>query len=168
MHSGSLPVIVVGGGPAGLAVAASLGRRGVPALVLERSDAVGASWRRHYERLHLHTTRRLSGLPGLPMPRSYGRWFARQEVVRFLDLYAAHHRLRVRTGVEVTRIERGDDGGWAVRTAGGETFTAPQVVVATGYNHTPVPPAWPGVEGFPGEVLHASAYRAPAAYRGRD
>src|SRR3954447_2710255 len=118
MQSRSLPVVVVGGGPAGLAVAASLGRRGVPALVLERSDAVGASWRRHYERLHLHTTRRLSVWPRLPMPHSYGRCVARQDVLRYLDLYAAHHRLRVRTGVEVTRIERGDDGGWVVRTPG--------------------------------------------------
>src|SRR6478735_7156249 len=119
MHSGSLPVIVVGGGPAGLAVAAALGRRGVPALVLERSDAVGASWRRHYERLHLHTTRRLSGLPGMPFPRRYGRWVARQDVVDYLDAYAVRHQLDVRTGVEVTAIERAA-GGWSVRTADGE------------------------------------------------
>ena len=68
------PVLVIGAGPAGLAAAAAL-PRGVPAVVLERADAVGASWRRHYERLHLHTTRRRSGLPGLPIPlRSAGGW----------------------------------------------------------------------------------------------
>ena len=62
------PVLVVGGGPAGLAAAAALHRRGIPALVLERSDAVGASWRGHYDRLHLHTTRRLSHLGGPAVP----------------------------------------------------------------------------------------------------
>lgn len=168
MHSGSLPVIVVGGGPAGLAVAASLGRRGVPALVLERSDAVGASWRRHYERLHLHTTRRGSSLPGLVIPRRYGRWVARADVVRYLEAYAAHHRLDVRTGVEVARIDRDVSGTWRVETATGESLSARAVVVATGYNHTPVPPAWPGRATFTGELVHASDYRHAGPYRGRD
>jgi len=168
MHSGSLPVIVVGGGPAGLAVAASLGRRGVPALVLERSDAVGASWRRHYERLHLHTTRRGSSLPGLVIPRRYGRWVARADVVRYLEDYTAHHRLDVRTGVEVVRVDRDVSGTWRVETRTGESLSARAVVVATGYNHTPVPPAWPGRATFTGELVHASDYRHAGPYRGRD
>jgi cation diffusion facilitator CzcD-associated flavoprotein CzcO len=162
------PVLVVGAGPGGLAVAAALRARGVDALVVERSSAVGASWRRHYDRLHLHTTRRLSGLPGFAIPREFGRWVARDDVVRYLERYASHHRLEVRTGVEVDRVEPAGDGGWRLRTVGGETIDGSAVVVATGYNHTPVPPAWPGVEEFPGEIVHASAYRNPQPYRGRD
>lgn len=164
----SSPVLVIGAGPAGLAVAASLGRRGIRAVVLERADAVGASWRRHYERLHLHTTRRWSGLPGYPIPRRFGRWVARADVVDYLEQYAAHHGIEVRTGVAVTRITRDDDGEWMVETESGETFTGATVVVATGYNHTPVPPRWPGVERFPGELVHASSYRNAAPYRGKD
>ena len=166
MHSS--PVLVIGAGPAGLAVAASLGRRGIRAVVLERADDVGASWRRHYERLHLHTTRRWSGLPGYPIPRRFGRWVARADVVDYLEQYAAHHGIEVRTGVAVTRIARAGDGEWVVEAASGESFTAPTVVVATGYNHTPVPPRWPGVERFPGELVHASSYRNAAPYRGKD
>lgn len=159
------PVLVIGAGPGGLAVAAALGRRGVPAVVLER-DEVASSWRRHYDRLHLHTTRRLSGLPGLPIPRRAGRWVSRDDLVEYLEEYVEHHGLQVRTGVEVTRLDR-VDGSWQLHTSDG-TLTASEVVVACGFNHTPVPPRWPGVERYPGEVLHARDYRHAAPYRGRD
>ncbi len=97
------PVYVIGGGPGGLATAAALRARGVRAVVLEKSDRVGASWRGHYDRLHLHTTRRWSALPGLKMPRRFGRWVGRDDVVRYLEKYTEHHELEVVTGVEVTR-----------------------------------------------------------------
>lgn len=100
------PVYVIGGGPAGLSVAYALRARGVRAVVLEKSEQVGASWRRHYDRLHLHTTRRLSALPGLPMPRRFGRWVSRDDVVRYLEKYAEFHELETVTGVEVSRVER--------------------------------------------------------------
>ncbi|HET6283425.1 MAG TPA: FAD-dependent oxidoreductase, partial [Polyangia bacterium] len=59
--------VIVGAGPAGLAVAACLRRAGSPFVVLEQSDAgVGASWRKRYRRLHLHTAKQYSGLPYLP------------------------------------------------------------------------------------------------------
>ncbi|WP_137994061.1 flavin-containing monooxygenase [Streptomyces vilmorinianum] len=161
------PVYVIGGGPGGLAVAATLRKRGVRAVVLEKSDAVGASWRAHYDRLRLHTTRRLSALPGLPMPRSFGRWVARADVVRYLEKYAETHELEIVTGVEVSRIERsGDD--WLLHATGGRRLTGRAVVVATGYNHTPRLPEWPGLDAYGGEIAHASAYRNPAPYAGRD
>ncbi|MBD0424843.1 NAD(P)/FAD-dependent oxidoreductase [Streptomyces sp. TRM S81-3] len=163
------PVYVIGGGPGGLATAYALRARGVRAVVLERSDRVGASWRRHYDRLRLHTTRRLSSLPGLPMPRRFGRWPARDDVVRYLEKYAEHHRLEVVTGVEVSRVERTPDGtGWLLHATGGRRLTGTAVVVATGYNHTPYVPQWPGRDTYTGEFLHASAYRNPVPYAGRD
>ncbi|GGO82481.1 flavin-containing monooxygenase [Wenjunlia tyrosinilytica] len=167
----SRTVYVVGAGPGGLAAAAALRARGVPASVLERSEAVAAAWRGHYDRLHLHTTRRLSGLPGLAIPRAYGRWVGRDDVIRYLEAYTAHHRLEVRTGTEVERVDRscGDDGvRWALRTTGGEELRARAVVVATGHNHTPHLPPWPGRDSFTGRLLHASAYRCPAPFTGLD
>lgn len=160
-------VVVVGAGPGGLAVAAALGRRGVPAVVLERSDQVAASWRTAYDRLHLHTTRRLSSLPGSVIPRSAGRWVARDDLVRYLEDYVRGHRLDVRTGVEVSTVER-DGGRWALRCADGTVLHASDVVVATGYNHTPAVPAWPGLETWTGRLLHAREYREPSPFRGKD
>ncbi|MFD7809983.1 flavin-containing monooxygenase [Streptomyces cellulosae] len=163
------PVHVVGGGPGGLSVAHALRTRGVRAVVLERSERVGDSWRRHYDRLHLHTTRRRSALPGLPMPRRFGRWPSRDDVVRYLEKYAEHHRLEIVTGVEVSRIERSEDGaGWLLRATGGRELTGAAVVVATGFNHTPRVPDWPGRDTYTGELLHASQYRNPKPFAGRD
>ncbi|CAL9557936.1 putative oxidoreductase CzcO [Streptomyces sp. enrichment culture] len=163
------PVYVIGGGPGGLAVAYALRARGIRAVVLEKSDRVGASWRRHYDRLHLHTTRRLSALPGLPIPRRFGRWVSRDDVVRYLEKYAEHHRLEIVTGVEVSRVERTPDGtGWLLHATGGRELTGAAVVVATGYNHTPRLPDWPGRAAFTGEFLHAGEYRSGKPYAGRD
>ncbi|GGT24544.1 monooxygenase [Streptomyces chromofuscus] len=163
------PVYVIGGGPGGLAAAQALRARGIRAVVLEKSDRVGASWRRHYDRLHLHTTRRLSALPGLPMPRRFGRWVARDDVVRYLEKYAEHHELEIVTGVEVTRVEPAPDGtGWLLHATGGRRLTGGAVVVATGYNHTPRIPQWPGRDTYTGDFLHACAYRNPEPYAGRD
>ncbi|MGW3458421.1 flavin-containing monooxygenase [Streptomyces olivaceoviridis] len=163
------PVYVIGAGPGGLAAAYALRARGVRAVVLEKSDRVGASWRRHYDRLHLHTTRRLSSLPGLAIPRKFGRWVSRDDVVRYLEKYAEHHQLEIVTGVEVHRVERSEDGtGWLLRASGGRELTGSAVVVATGFNHTPRIPDWPGRESYGGEFLHAGEYRAAGPYRGRD
>ncbi|MGW1724954.1 flavin-containing monooxygenase [Streptomyces sp. NPDC002306] len=163
------PVYVIGGGPGGLAVAYALRARGIRAVVLEKSDRVGASWRRHYDRLHLHTTRRLSALPGLPMPRRFGRWVSRDNVVRYLEKYAERHALEIVTGVEVSRVERSPDGtGWLLHATGGRELTGTAVVVATGFNHTPRLPEWPGRETYTGELLHAGDYRNARPYAGRD
>ncbi|MGW2105711.1 flavin-containing monooxygenase [Streptomyces sp. NPDC001948] len=163
------PVYVVGGGPGGLAAAAALGEQGVRAVVLEKSGNVGASWRRHYDRLHLHTTRSRSALPGLAMPRRFGRWVSRDDVVRYLDKYAEHHGLEVVTGVEVSRIDRAPDGkDWQLTATGGRVLTGRAVVVATGFNHTPRVPDWPGLDTFTGDLVHACDYRNPAPYAGKD
>ncbi len=168
-HRAARPVYVIGGGPGGLSVAYALRARGIRAVVLERSDRVGASWRRHYDRLRLHTTRRLSALPGLPMPRRFGRWVSRDNVVRYLEKYAEHHRLEIVTGVEVSRVERTADGtGWLLHATGGRELAGAAVVVATGHNHTPRIPDWPGRDTYTGTFLHASAYRDARPFAGRD
>ncbi|MEU6508671.1 NAD(P)/FAD-dependent oxidoreductase [Streptomyces sp. NPDC046942] len=163
------PVYVIGAGPGGLAAAYALRARGIRAVVLEKADRVGTSWRGHYDRLRLHTTRRLSALPGLKIPRKFGRWVRRDDVVRYLEKYAEHHELEIVTGVEVFRVERAADGtGWLLHASGGRELTGSAVVVATGYNHTPLLPDWPGRDDYTGQLLHAGRYRNATPYAGRD
>jgi cation diffusion facilitator CzcD-associated flavoprotein CzcO len=157
--------IVIGAGAAGLSAAAMLGERGVVAQVLER-DSVASSWRKRYDRLHLHTWRHLSSLPGYRLSAARGPWVARDGVVEYLEGYARHHGIDVRTGVSVERVDRGE-GGWRVVTGDG-ALEAPFVVVATGYEHTPCLPKWPGLDSFEGDLIHGSEYRNSAPYAGRD
>ena len=148
--------LIIGAGPAGLACAAMLQKHGRSSLILERADTPGSSWRRHYDRLHLHTHRKHSGLPELPMPRQYPRYPSREQVVDYLVEYAQAHRLAIRFGETGSRIAR--NGQWQVTTDAG-TQSATRIIVATGLAHTPVRPAWPGQADYDGTLLHSSEFR---------
>jgi hypothetical protein len=78
-------VAVVGAGPAGLAAGACLRKAGLDFIILEKEDQVGASWRRHYARLHLHTVKQYSSLPFLPFPKDYPRYVPRELIIRYLE-----------------------------------------------------------------------------------
>ena len=158
--------VVIGGRPAGLAVAATLKRRGRAPLVLERADRVGDSWRNRYDCLRLNTARWWSSLPGLALPSRLGTWVGAGDYARYLEDYARHHGLDVRLGVGVERIIRLETG-WLVETSGG-AIEAENVVVATGYDREPSVPAWLGADGFTGRLLHASAYRNAEPFAGRN
>ena len=103
--------VIVGAGPAGLSVAACLRCAGVPFVLLERGDRVGASWHRHYERLRLHTDKARSELPYLPFPKHYPKYPSRAQLIAYLESYARHFGLRPRFGQEVVSA-RLQNGRW--------------------------------------------------------
>jgi cation diffusion facilitator CzcD-associated flavoprotein CzcO len=157
-------VLVVVAGPAGLAVAACLARAGIDAVVVDRGRSVGDSWRDRYDRLHLHTPRIQSALPGLRMPSRFGRWVSKDDMADYLRAYARHHGIAPVFGTEVRRLEHDADGWLALTDA--DPFGARHVVLATGYAHSPVRTTWPGEEGFAGRFVHATEYRNADGYGG--
>lgn len=159
--------VVCGAGAAGLAAGATLRPAGADVIVLERSDQVAASWRARYPALRLNTPGWMSTQPGFRASRRrYGKHPSRDRWIQYLEDYTAHHQLDVRFGTDVQRITRGE-GTWTVQTTQG-AFDAAVVVIATGFDHEPFMPDWPGREGFTGELLHSSAYVDPTPYRDKD
>lgn len=169
MSETTTEALVLGAGPAGLAVSGLLERAGVPFELLERADRVGPRWRSHYERLHLHTFRDLTRLPDHPWPRGVASYPSRDQVVDYLDEHARRHALRPRFEREVVRLAR-EGTRWVATTRGphgDERWSAPRVVIATGYNRVPHRPTWPGEASFTGQVMHAYDYRNGRAWRGK-
>lgn len=159
-------VLVVGAGPAGLAVAGCLAQRGVRAEVIERGDAVGTSWRNHYRRLHLHTVKQHSALPHLPFPREYPRYVPREQVLEYLAQYARRFDVRPAFGEEAQAITR-VDGRWLTRCRSGRGFLTDAVVLATGANQRPQLPSFPDQADYQGTILHSAAYRDAQPFAGQ-
>jgi hypothetical protein len=126
---------------------------------------VASAWRGHYERLHLHTSRRFSGLPHLPMPASFPDYPSREQVIEYLETYARDLGLRPQFGKRVLSIRRNGEA-WVTATANGG-YRSRNVVIATGNTRRPKVPSWPDQETYAGEILHSSRYMNGGRWRGR-
>jgi len=164
IHGGRSPgnrlvdTLVVGAGPAGLAAARALQARGREFLIVDGGQTIADSWRRHYDRLHLHTVREESHLPDRPMPDDWPRYVSRDQVVEYLEAYTRHFGLEPMLGCRVARIEPGE-AGWCATLATGEALDARHVILATGTNRVPVEPDWPGRAETALPVTHSRAYK---------
>jgi cation diffusion facilitator CzcD-associated flavoprotein CzcO len=156
------PTLIIGAGPAGLAVGACLKHADVPCMILERSDKVGATWHQHYDRLHLHTNKAHSSLPFFPLPKHYPRYPSRLQMTDYFEAYAQRFHLEARFGQHVLAAAY-QNGEWHVQTQNA-LYRARYLIVATGYNQQPYLPAWPGMGAFRGSILHSSQYRNGAAF----
>jgi cation diffusion facilitator CzcD-associated flavoprotein CzcO len=161
----STEVVVVGAGPAGLAVGACLKNAGLDFVILEKEREVASSWRRHYERLHLHTVKQFSSLPFLPFPSDYPRYVPRDLFIRYLDGYAAHFGLKPRFGEAVRAIQR-EGGQWLVESTS-SSIRAANVVIAAGYNTEPSLPSVAGLDKFKGKVIHSAQYANAKPFAGQ-
>lgn len=161
---GRAPVVVVGGGQAGLAVGYYLRGTGLPFVILDAQDGPGGAWPHAWDSLRLLSPVHASSLPGWPMQGAPGYCPTRDETVEYLRQYAERYRLPVERPVRVGAVRREGDH-LRVETDGGE-LRARAVVSATGTWENPYVPAYPGRERFRGIQLHSARYRSPGALAG--
>src|SRR3954468_562893 len=112
--------VVIGAGPAGLAVARELEHQhGIAPLVIDRATAPAISWRTRYDNFRLNTSGFLSHLPGQRIPLTAGRWPTREDMVRYFDDYVRRQNITLELGREVNTVDRAR-GDWRLDTSSGE------------------------------------------------
>jgi putative flavoprotein involved in K+ transport len=153
-------VVVIGAGQAGLAIGHFLGRAGRRFVIVDRSDSIAAAWRIRWDSLTLFTPRRYDSLPGLAFPGDPDGYPTRDEVIAYLEQYAAAFELPV----ELTSAARSldADGGRFLVALEDRQIEADQVVVATGPFQLPRVPALADELAPDVFQTHSTGYRRPS------
>ena len=155
-------VLVVGGGQAGLSIAARLTQLGVDTLIVDRWPRIGDNWRQRYHALTLHNQVQVNHLPYMPFPPSWPTYIPKDKLASWFEAYVESLELNYWTDTE---LEGGSydekDGRWTVelRRAGAKRTMHPRhIVMATGVSGIPNLPDIPTLRSFRGKVLHSSQY----------
>ncbi|WAL66441.1 NAD(P)/FAD-dependent oxidoreductase [Amycolatopsis cynarae] len=164
-------VVVIGGGQGGIALGARLRQLGVPALVVERNDRPGDSWRKRYKSLCLHDPVWYDHLPYLPFPENWPVFAPKDKIADWLEMYTRVMEVPYWTRSEVTSAVYDDETRrWTVtvdRDGEQVVLTPHQLVFATGMSGKPNIPSFPGMELFEGDQHHSSQHPGPDAYAGK-
>ncbi len=150
-------VVVIGAGQAGLAIGYFLARAGRKFLIVDGADAIGSAWRTRWNSLVLFTPRRFDSLPGFAFPGDLDGYPMRDEVIAYLEQYAATFELPVELQSAVQSLNA--DGGRFMLTLEERQIEADQVVVATGPFQAPRVPALAGDLAPEVFQIHSTAYR---------
>ena len=154
-------VLVVGGGQAGLSIAARLKQLQIDALIVDREARIGDNWRKRYHALTLHNQVQVNHLPYMPFPPNWPVYIPKDKLANWFEAYVESLELNFWTGTEF------ESGGyneaeerWSVvlRRADGtkRTVKPRHIVMATGVSGIPNLPDIPGLKNFGGTVLHSS------------
>jgi len=156
-------VLVVGGGQAGLAIAARLTQLGVDTLIVDRHARIGDNWRLRYHALTLHNQVQVNHLPYMPFPPNWPTYIPKDKLANWFEAYVDSMELNYWTGTELTGGAYDPaEGRWTVtlkRDGGERTMRPRHMVMATGVSGIPNIPDIPGLGDFKGEIVHSHGYR---------
>lgn len=165
--------IIIGAGPSGLAVAASLTGLSVPYIILERSNGIADLWANYtYDRLNLHLPKHFCELPHLPFPPNFPTYPTKYQFLQYLETYTSHFSITPRFSQNVTEARYNPLlSVWKVKAKDGNgdimVYVSRWIVVATGENAEPVVPVMKGRKRFKGDAFHSSQYRNGECYKGK-
>jgi putative flavoprotein involved in K+ transport len=164
-------VLVVGGGQAGLSIAARLSQLGIDTLIVDRHARVGDNWRTRYHSLTLHNEVFVNHLPYLPFPPNFPVYIPKDKLANWFEFYVEAMELNFWTGTELVGASYDDKRKvWSVTLKrDGETrvMHPRHLIFATGVSSIPAYPDLPGLKDFAGTVVHSGAFEDAEAWRGR-
>ncbi|MEO8852193.1 MAG: NAD(P)/FAD-dependent oxidoreductase [Ginsengibacter sp.] len=158
--------LIIGASISGLACASSLQKQNIDYLIIEKQNQVAAPWRNHYERLHLHTSKRFSNLPYKKFESSVPRYPSRQQVVDYLEDYQKEFGINPVYNTEAVSIKK-EANYWITQTSNG-TFKSKHVIMATGAYGKPKPIKFKGKETFTGKIIHSIEYKTGKEFSGQN
>jgi putative flavoprotein involved in K+ transport len=163
-------VLVVGGGQAGLAIAARLKQLQVDTLIVDREPRIGDNWRKRYHALTLHNQVQVNHLPYMPFPPNWPVYIPKDKLANWFEAYVDAMELNYWTGTEFESGAYDDAAGrWSVvlrRTDGSKREMHPRhIVMATGVSGIPNLPDIPSLKNFAGKILHSSQYDDGEAWK---
>lgn len=166
-------VLIVGGGHAGLILAARLGQMDVDTLVIEKTSRAGDVWRDRYHSLTLHNETTANHPPYMSFPETWPTWLSKDRLAGFLEYYAEAMELNVWTATELLSSSFDPASRkWTarIRRNGEErTIRCKHLVAAIGVSGAiPNRPDIPGLADFSGDVRHSGEYTRGAEYTGKN
>jgi indole-3-pyruvate monooxygenase len=158
--------LIIGASISGLASAASLQKQNIEYIIIEKQNQVAIPWRNHYDRLHLHTSKRFSNLPYKKFGRIIPRYPSKQQVVDYLDDYQKEFNINPVFNTEAISVRKEADF-WITETTDG-SFKSKYLVMATGPYGKPKPISFKGIETFAGKILHSYEYKTGKDFKGQN
>ena len=165
-------VLVIGGGQAGLSIAARLGQLDIDTLVVDKHERVGDNWRKRYHSLALHNQIQVNHLPYMPFPPTWPKYVPKDMLASWFEAYAFAMQLNFWSGTEFIHGSYDQSvGRWTavVRRADGSerTLHPRHIIFANGVSGIPRIPSLPGLDDFAGEVIHSHSFTTGAGWRGK-